>query len=152
MLIYDIQNLIKTYPGQSKPVNDRITLQIHQSEIFGILGDNGASKSTLVRQMVNLLPSDAGIITFLGKNITTIPQIVQMNVGYMPQESGAVNSLTIAEALYFTLDYYATLPIKRSLSNFIDNNDRPNQRAYRLSLVAQNRNFCIKIIGNFRFG
>ncbi|MFB2891700.1 ABC transporter ATP-binding protein [Aerosakkonemataceae cyanobacterium BLCC-F50] len=102
MVIYDIQNLVKTYPGQSKPVNDRITLQIHQSEIFGILGDNGAGKSTLVRQMVNLLPSDAGTITFLGKNITTIPHIVQMNVGYMPQESGAVNSLTIAEALYFT--------------------------------------------------
>lgn len=102
MVIYDIQNLIKIYPGQSKPVNDRITLQIYQGEIFGILGDNGAGKTTLVRQMVNLLPSDAGIITFLGENITTIPHIVQMNVGYMPQESGAVNSLTIAEALYFT--------------------------------------------------
>ncbi|MBD2463101.1 ABC transporter ATP-binding protein [Oscillatoria sp. FACHB-1407] len=102
MLVYDIQDLVKTYPGQSKPVNDRITLQIEEGEIFGILGDNGAGKSTLVRQMVNLLTSSAGTIQFLGKDITTIPDVVRMNVGYMPQESGAVKNLTIAESLYFT--------------------------------------------------
>jgi ABC-2 type transport system ATP-binding protein len=102
MLIYDIQNLVKIYPGQAKPVNDHITLQIEQGEIFGILGDNGAGKSTLVRQMVNLLTSSAGTIEFLGENVTTIPRVVQMNVGYMPQESGAVKNLTIAESLYFT--------------------------------------------------
>ena len=102
MLVYDIQDLVKVYPGQSRPVNEHITLQIHQSEIFGILGDNGAGKSTLVRQMVNLLTSNAGTIRFLGKDITTIPLIVQINVGYMPQESGAVKNLTIAESLYFT--------------------------------------------------
>jgi ABC-type multidrug transport system ATPase subunit len=102
MLIYNIQDLVKIYPGQSKPVNDHITLQIAQGEIFGILGDNGAGKSTLVRQMVNLLGSSAGTIEFLGENITAIPHIVQMNVGYMPQESGAVKTLTIAESLYFT--------------------------------------------------
>lgn len=102
MLIYDIQNLVKVYPGQSQPVNDRITFQIYQGEIFGILGDNGAGKSTLVRQMVNLLPSSSGAIAFLGQPITTIPKIVQMNVGYMPQESGAVKNLTVAESLYFT--------------------------------------------------
>jgi ABC-type multidrug transport system ATPase subunit len=102
MFIYDIQNLVKVYPGQSKPANDHISLQIEQGEILGILGDNGAGKSTLVRQMVNLLTSSAGTINFLGRNITTIPQIVQMNVGYMPQETGAVKNLTIAESLYFT--------------------------------------------------
>ncbi|GAB4376856.1 MAG: ABC transporter ATP-binding protein [Elainellaceae cyanobacterium] len=102
MLIYDIQDLVKIYPGQAQPVNNHITLQIYQGEIFGILGDNGAGKSTLVRQMVNLLTSSSGTIAFLGQPITTIPQIVQLNVGYMPQESGAVKSLTIAESLYFT--------------------------------------------------
>lgn len=71
-----------------------------------ILGDDGAGKSTLVRQRVNLLPSSSGTIAFLGKPITTIPQIVQMNVDYMPQESGAVKNLTIAESLYFTARLY----------------------------------------------
>lgn len=102
MLIYNIQDLVKVYPKRSQPVNDHITLQIEQGEIFGILGDNGAGKSTLVRQMVNLLTSSAGTIEFLGKPIATIPRVVQLSVGYMPQESGAVKNLTIAESLYFT--------------------------------------------------
>jgi ABC-type uncharacterized transport system ATPase subunit len=62
VIVYDIQNLVKSYPGQAQPANKNITLQIYQGEIFGILGDNGAGKSTLVRQMVNLLSSDSGAI------------------------------------------------------------------------------------------
>ncbi|WP_315791707.1 ABC transporter ATP-binding protein [Fischerella sp. JS2] len=102
MIVYDIQNLVKTYPGQTQPANKNITLQIYQGEIFGILGDNGAGKSTLVRQMVNLLTSDSGTITLFGNNIVAVPHLVQMNVGYMPQESGALNNLTVGEALYYT--------------------------------------------------
>ena len=41
MIVYDIQNLSKTYPGQPHPANDAISLQIRQGEIFGLLGDVG---------------------------------------------------------------------------------------------------------------
>ncbi len=102
MLIYDIKNLIKQYPGQSASVNDNITLQVYQGEIFGILGDNGAGKSTLVRQMANLLHSSSGEIRLLGKPLRYEPMHVPRHVGYMPQESGALNNLTVGEALYFT--------------------------------------------------
>lgn len=102
MIVYEIQNLCKTYQGQTLPANKNISLQIYQGEIFGILGDNGAGKSTLVRQMANLLKSDSGSITFFQKKITEARDLVQMNVGYMPQESGALNNLTVSEALYFT--------------------------------------------------
>lgn len=102
MIVYNIQNLVKIYPGQTQPANKNISLQIYQGEIFGILGDNGAGKSTLVRQMVNLLTSDSGTITLFGNNIVAVPHLVQMNVGYMPQESGALNNLTVGEALYYT--------------------------------------------------
>jgi ABC-type multidrug transport system ATPase subunit len=102
VIVYNIQNLVKIYPGQTQPANKNISLQIYQGEIFGILGDNGAGKSTLVRQMVNLLTSDSGTITLFGNNIVAVPHLVQMNVGYMPQESGALNNLTVGEALYYT--------------------------------------------------
>ncbi|MGI2902040.1 ABC transporter ATP-binding protein [Tolypothrix sp. VBCCA 56010] len=102
MIVYEIENLCKTYQGQTQPANKNISLQIYQGEIFGILGDNGAGKSTLVRQMANLLKSDFGNITFFQQNITEARDLVQMNVGYMPQESGALNNLTVSEALYFT--------------------------------------------------
>lgn len=101
-VIYEIKNILKTYPGQLYPVNNNINLQIYAGEIFGILGDNGAGKSSLIRQMVNLLSSNGGEIFFLEKSILKVPYLLQMNVGYMPQESSALNNLTIKEALYFS--------------------------------------------------
>ena len=102
MILYDIQDLVKCYPKQTQRVNNHISLQIQRGEIFGILGDNGAGKSTLIRQMVNLLPSTSGSIHLLGRDITKNPYLVPQYVGYMPQQSTALNNLTVGEALYFT--------------------------------------------------
>ncbi len=102
MIVYDIRDLVKIYPGQTRPANNGITLQIHQGEIFGLLGDNGAGKSTLVRQMANLLRSTSGGIALLGKPVGQDALHVPMHVGYMPQEANAMNLLTVGEALYFT--------------------------------------------------
>ncbi|MCK4315877.1 MAG: ABC transporter ATP-binding protein [Anaerolineae bacterium] len=102
MVVYDVRDLVKYYPGQAQPANKNVTLQIYQGEIFGILGENGAGKSTLVRQMVNLLRSNSGSITLFGQSITQDALHVPMNVGYMPQETHALNNLTVGEALFFT--------------------------------------------------
>lgn len=102
MVVYDIQHLVKRYPGQNTPANDGISLQIRQGEIFGLLSDNGAGKSTLVRQMVNLLCSTAGTILLWGQPVQEGTIQVPLTVGYMPQGNDAMNNLTIGEALYFT--------------------------------------------------
>jgi ABC-type glutathione transport system ATPase component len=60
VIIFDIRDLTKIYPGQTVPANKNISLQIRQGEIFGLLGDNGAGKSTLVKQMANLLTPTSG--------------------------------------------------------------------------------------------
>jgi len=102
MIVYDIRDLVKVYPGQTQPANKNISLQIHQGEVFGLLGDNGAGKSTLVRQMVNLTRSTSGNITLFGQSIERDPMLVPTNVGYMPQDALALNNLTAGESLYFT--------------------------------------------------
>ncbi len=102
MIVYEIQNLCKIYPGQNHPANDNISLQIRQGEIFGLLGDNGAGKSTLVKQMVNLLRPTSGTIRLWERPLTHTPMHVPLQVGYMPQDSAALNNLTFGEALYFT--------------------------------------------------
>lgn len=101
MPVYELEDLVKVYPGQAQPANDHISLQIEAGEIFGLLGDNGAGKSTLVRQMAGLLCSTAGQIRFLGAPIG-LSLRVPCSVGYMPQETAAINNLTVGEALYFT--------------------------------------------------
>jgi ABC-type multidrug transport system ATPase subunit len=102
MIVYEIQDLVKTYPGMAHPANSGIHLRIQEGEIFGLLGDNGAGKSTLVRQLANLLRPTSGRITFLGRELGRDPLLVPLNVGYMPQDAAAVNNLTVGEALYFT--------------------------------------------------
>jgi ABC-type multidrug transport system ATPase subunit len=102
LIVYDIHDLVKNYPGQKTAANDHIFLQINQGEIFGLLGDNGAGKSTLVRQMANLVRSTSGEIRLFGKLISADPMLVPRLVGYMPQDGLALNNLTVKEAIYFT--------------------------------------------------
>jgi ABC-2 type transport system ATP-binding protein len=100
-IVYDIQNLVKLYPRQPMPANRCLNLQIYRGEIFGLLGDNGAGKTTLVRQMVNLQASTSGKILLFGEVVGRYPQLVPRFVGYMPQDSAALNQLSVAEALYW---------------------------------------------------
>lgn len=102
MIVYDIQKVYKTYPGQKYPANKNICLQICRGEIFGLLGDNGAGKSTLIGQMVNLIESTSGEISLWGDPIARNPLSVPLSVGYMPQDARALGLLTVGEALYYT--------------------------------------------------
>lgn len=102
MIVYDVRNLFKTYPGATEPANKDISFQVRQGEIFGFLGDNGAGKTTLIKQMVGLLSSDSGDIRLFGKPIAHEGLYLPSLVGYMPQESHALNQLTAGEALYFS--------------------------------------------------
>ncbi len=106
VIIFDIRDLTKIYPGQTIPANKNISLQIRQGEIFGLLGDNGAGKSTLVKQMANLLTPTSGEIWVMERPFTRERQFpstfIPQHVGYMAQDGMAFNSLTVAETLYFT--------------------------------------------------
>lgn len=102
MPVYDVQDLVKIYAGREQPANDHLTFQVQQGEVFGLLGDNGAGKTTLVRQMVNLLCSSAGSIRLFGQPVTGDPTLVAMNVGYTPQDTPALNNLSVDEAIYYT--------------------------------------------------
>ena len=46
MVVYEVIDLTKVYPRQTVPANDRLTLSVTAGEIFGLLGDNGAGKTT----------------------------------------------------------------------------------------------------------
>jgi len=100
--VFQLENIVKIYPGQKEPANRDITLQIQAGEIYGFLGDNGAGKTTLVRQMVNLIKSTSGQILLYGKPVDRDAMHVPLHVGYMPQDSYSLNNMTVGEALYYT--------------------------------------------------
>ncbi len=78
--------------------NDGIDLDVHTGELFGILGPNGAGKSTLVRQLTGLLRPDAGSIDLLGHDLVRHPERAARLIGFLGQESTALDELTVALA------------------------------------------------------
>nr|WP_232734042.1 ABC transporter ATP-binding protein [Kitasatospora sp. CB02891] len=92
--------MVKTYRagGTEVRANDGIDLAVRRGEVFGLLGPNGAGKSTLVRQLTGLLRPDAGTIELLGHDIVRHPERAARLLGYLGQESTALDELTVALA------------------------------------------------------
>lgn len=102
-----VRGLVKTYPagrgrrGAATPAvraSDGIDLDIRRGEIFGLLGPNGAGKSTLVRQLTGLLRPDSGAIDMLGHDLVRHPERASRLIGYLGQESTALDELTVSLA------------------------------------------------------
>lgn len=99
-----VRDLVRTYrTGRGSAAtairaNDGISLTVRQGEIFGLLGPNGAGKSTLVRQLTGLLRPDSGTVELLGHDIVRHPELAARLLGYLGQESTALDELTVALA------------------------------------------------------
>ena len=92
-----INNLSKTYPNGVKAIND-ITLKITNG-MFGLLGANGAGKSSLMRTIASLQEPSEGSITFNDIDIVSKPQYVRGNLGCLPQEFGVYPKISAEKLL-----------------------------------------------------
>lgn len=103
-----VRGLVKTYPAargrRGAPAtpevraSDGIDLDVVRGEVFGLLGPNGAGKSTLVRQLTGLLRPDAGQVRVLGHDLVRHPERASRLLGYLGQDSTALDELTVALA------------------------------------------------------
>ena len=98
-----VKNLSKTYPNGVKALNN-ISLSI-ENGMFGLLGANGAGKSSLMRTIACLQTPSEGTVTFNGTDTVTQPQSIREHLGYLPQEFGVYPKVS-AERL---LDHIAVL-------------------------------------------
>ena len=98
-----IHNLSKTYPNGVRALND-INLEITNG-MFGLLGANGAGKSSLMRTIASLQEPTSGSISFNGSDIIKEPENIRKYLGYLPQEFGVYPKIS-AEKL---LDHLAVL-------------------------------------------
>jgi ABC-type multidrug transport system ATPase subunit len=94
----DIQHISKTYPNGTKALND-VSLTISNG-MFGLLGANGAGKSSLMRTIATLQSPSSGSILFNGKDIHKNPDIVRKVLGYLPQEFGVYPKSSAVELLH----------------------------------------------------
>ena len=98
----EITNLSKTYPNGVRALQD-ITLSMGRG-MFGLLGQNGAGKSSLMRTIATLQQADSGQITFGGMDIAREPGEFRKVLGYLPQEFGVYPKVSAQEMLLYLTD------------------------------------------------
>ncbi|HEX8039803.1 MAG TPA: ABC transporter ATP-binding protein [Chryseosolibacter sp.] len=103
-----IQQLTKTYKGAGTPAVDSISLEITAGELFGLIGPDGAGKSTLFRMLTTLLLPDSGSATVDGLDIVRDYRQIRNRVGYMPGRFSLYQDLTVEENLTFFATIFGT--------------------------------------------
>jgi ABC-2 type transport system ATP-binding protein len=91
--------------GAAQPALDAVSGSVRAGEITGLVGPDGAGKTTLIRLMTGLLVPDGGSLAVLGFDPTRQAASIQAAIGYMPQRFGLYEDLTVQE----NLDLYADL-------------------------------------------
>lgn len=92
----EISNISKSF-GEKKVVNN-ISFNVEKGKIFGLLGRNGAGKSTIFRMILNILKPDAGDVKY---NDSVIDESHSDSIGYLPEEGSLILSYTVIEQLLY---------------------------------------------------
>lgn len=101
-----INNVSKSF-GEVKAL-DNISLEIHDGELFGLIGPDGAGKTTLFKSLVTLLRCDSGNSTVCELDTVTNRKEIRQIVGYMPGTFSLYSDLTVYENLKFFADIFGT--------------------------------------------
>ncbi|MGE5319196.1 MAG: ATP-binding cassette domain-containing protein [Hyphomicrobiaceae bacterium] len=85
---------------------DGVSFQVRRGEIFGLLGANGAGKSTTFRMLCGLLPASAGSLRVAGLDLRHAASAARGRIGYMSQKFSLYGNLSVAQNLDFFASAY----------------------------------------------
>jgi len=100
--------LSKTYPGAGAPAVDGMSFQVGKGELFGLIGPDGAGKTTLFRILTTLVLPDLGTARVLGYDCIKEYREVRRRIGYMPGRFSLYQDLTVQENLQFFASLFGT--------------------------------------------
>jgi ABC-2 type transport system ATP-binding protein len=85
---------------------DDLTFAAPVGQIFGLVGPDGAGKTTTIRMLAGILPPDAGAIRVGDCDVVADPESVKARISYMPQRFGLYEELTVDQNLRFYADLF----------------------------------------------
>ena len=107
MKVVELINISKTYPAKKTSVQavDDISFSVEDGEIFGLIGPDGAGKTSIFRILTTLLLADKGSATVLGFDVEKDWEKIRSIVGYMPGRFSLYQDLSVEE----NLEFFATI-------------------------------------------
>jgi len=97
--VIEVEHLVKRF-GAFTAVDD-VSFGVEQGEVFGLLGSNGAGKSTTIRVLCGLMAPTSGVARVLGLDVGRQAEELKHRIGYMTQRFSLYNDLTVAQNLRF---------------------------------------------------
>lgn len=142
--ILEVMNIRKSY--KKRTILNNLSFKVNKGEIVALLGINGAGKSTLINSINQLIPLDAGTVTFFNQQNQPIDR---QKIGVMMQKNIQLSRLTIKETLTLAASYYhKPLPYTKliALANLAEHE---NKRVAKLSGGQKRRlSFAVALAGD----
>jgi drug efflux transport system ATP-binding protein len=99
-----MSDLTKSFPGVRAV--DHLSFEVYPGEIFGLVGPDGAGKTTTLRMLAGVMPPDQGTAMVAGCNVGRDPEGAKHHLSYMPQRFGLYEDLTVDENIGFYADLF----------------------------------------------
>lgn len=103
-----VKNIKKTYGKEKVLAVDNVSFTVNKGELFGLIGPDGAGKTSIFRMLTTLLLPDEGSATVDGFDVISDFKQIRSSVGYMPGKFSLYQDLTIEENLNFFATVFGT--------------------------------------------
>jgi ABC-2 type transport system ATP-binding protein len=105
------QGLTKSFPGVRAV--EGLSFDVRSGEIFGLVGPDGAGKTTALRMLAGIMTPDAGHASVAGCDVVREPERAKHDISYMPQRFGLYEDLTVDENIRFYADLFGVRRAER---------------------------------------
>lgn len=104
MPLLEVDGLRKSYSGRT--VVDGVSFHVDRAEIVGLLGRNGAGKTTSFRMTIGMIEAEGGSVVFNGRDVSGLPMYkrARLGMGYLSQEPSVFQRLTVEQNLLAILE------------------------------------------------
>jgi ABC-2 type transport system ATP-binding protein len=119
---------------------DGLSFEVYAGEIFGLVGPDGAGKTTALRMLAGVLATDSGSAQVSGFDVVRDPEGVKFQISYMSQRFGLYEDLTVDENIRFYADLFGVVRKQRE------------RRSQELLAAAGLGDFRSRLAGNLSGG